>query len=166
MPTPEITSSEYGLFPVVAGLLEIPLDTPAWGVESYLQHFDSPPTVGDDRPITGNPGRLSMPDELDEAEVSLRMTFYGTHDYEGTPHSDPIDGIRANLIVFRTNVMLPPGTADGSRPYEFHQRNGDVWTGDVKVKPPLGLGELGPLGARGILKIIVPGALLELMAGP
>lgn len=162
----EITSTEYGNFPALEGFLEIPLETPAWEVDQdgYLSHFDGAPLVGENRVIPGRPGRWPVRSEIDENTFGLRMVFYGTHDYEGNAYADddidPIDGIRLNLRVFRANLLLP--TAAAARPYEFHERTGDVWTGNVQVKPPLMLGRLGPTGARGVLTIKVPDGYLEL----
>lgn len=151
-----ITRPEYGIFPVVGALPSIPLNTPAWDVESYAEWLIFLELIGEDRPIPGVDGRLPMPDEVDEGIVGLPFAIYGENDYEGTPYADARVGLRQNLRFLRTNLFRPPGTADGTRPFEFHDLDGvTVETADVKVRAATWAFP-GPTLARVTIRLIVP----------
>lgn len=153
-----ITQPEYGILPVVGALPAIPLNTPAWDVESYAEWLIFLELVGEDRIIPGNPGRLALPDEIDEAIVGLPFVIYGEQDLEGTPYADARVGLRTNLRYLRTNLFRPPGTADGTRPFEFHDLDGvTVETADVKLRTGTwGFPGSGSVVARTTLRLIIP----------
>lgn len=156
-------TTETGLFLAVGALPAVPLDVDgAWQVESYHEHYVPPPLIGEDRPIDGVPGRLPLPDEIDEAVVGLPMVVYGFKDSAGVAHADALVGVRANLLYLRTNLWLPPGTADGTRPYEFHRLDGEVEAGDVKVSVGT-IGRIGPTAVRYTLRVTIPAALLTVV---
>lgn len=154
---------ESGLFLVVGALPEISLDVDgAWQVESYHEHYTPPPIIGEDRPIDGVPGRLPVPDEIDEQIVELRALILGFKDPDGANYSDALTGVRANMMFLRSNLWLPPGTADGTRPYEFHRLDGEVEEGPVKVRAHT-FSRVGPTGCRYTLAITVPDGGLTLV---
>lgn len=153
-----ITRPEYGLFPVVGAFPAIPLNTPAWDVESYAELLTFLELVGDDRIIPGKDGRLPVADEIDEAIVGLPFVIYGDHALDGTAYADARVGLRTNLRYLRTNLFRPPGTADGTRPFEFHDLDGvTVETADVKLRTGTwGYPGSGSVVARTTLRLIIP----------
>lgn len=151
---------EYGLFPAVGALPAVSLNIEgAWEVTSYAELFTPAPTVGDDGVIPGAAGRDPVPEELDEGIYALPFYIYGFKDHAGTAYPDARVGLRQNLRYLRTNLWTPPGTADGTRPFEFHDLDGaTVETGNVKVHA----GEWGfrPTMALVTIRLIVPAGIL------
>jgi hypothetical protein len=153
---------EYGIFPAVGALPELSLNIEgAWEVTSYAQLFTMPELVGEDNVVPGVDGRDPVPDELEEGVYGLPFFIYGFKAFDGSSHPDARIGLRNNLRYLRTSLWTPPGTADGTRPFEFHDLDGlSVATGDVKVRPGE-WGFPGPTLARVTIRLIVPAGILS-----
>lgn len=131
----EVTQEEYLNFDEVAGIPDIPLNTPAWQCLTYMPLYDVGPVVPeDDRVIPGVAGRLYVPREIDEMTISLRLDVFGEANYEGTAWPDAALGLRHNLRFLRTNLLEPQ---DQERPVTFHQLGGITVTGNVVILPPM-----------------------------
>jgi hypothetical protein len=153
-----VTRDEYLSFDSTGGHPVVPLNTPAWECRDYRPLYDGTDTVGDNRPIPGSAGRLYVPDEFDEWNVSLNLVVYGDQDQDGGTHSDPRVGVRENLLYLRTHLLRPRLL----RPVTFHRLDGGTETGDVKVSPRAQVTSFGPSGARMVLKfVVVAGAFTE-----
>lgn len=157
MPT-VVTRTEYATFSTWGSLPAVPLNTPGWECTNYESLYDAAAMVGANRPRPGLPGRLAMGREIDEWQVSLRITVLGQQDHEGTAYDDAREGMRENLLFLRTNLLVDTD----ARPFEFHQFNGDVLEGDVQVVPPMSPVFAGPAAARIVLNLIVPAGSLTL----
>jgi hypothetical protein len=158
-----ITATEYVLFPAVGALPAIATETPACYVEedSYLPIYGfAPPQVGEDDPVPGIPGRFPQPREYDEGSFSLKLVIVGEYDDNGVAQPNALLGVRANLDHFRTNLLMPPGTADGTRPMEFHKLDGSVVGADVFVESAADPGPDSPTSVRWPIRIIVPAGIL------
>lgn len=153
-----ITRAEYGTLDVVGAFPSIPLNTPAWDAESYFELYLPPEQVGEDRPIPGVTGRLAMPREWDEGIAGIPLVVYGTHDYQGVAYADARLGLRTNLRFLRDNVFKPPGTADGTRPFTFHELGGAAYTEDVIVQ--MGAASAKTSFARLTVRLIVPAGVI------
>lgn len=153
--------AEFALFPAVGALPEISLETEgAWQAENYLELYAALDQVGENRPIPGVTGRLPIPREEDELVFGIPLIVYGLNGPDGvTPYVDARVGLRTNLRFLRTNLFRPPGTADGTRPFEFHELGGYVEGGDVEVAQGA-LGYVGPTAARLTVRVTVPAGLL------
>lgn len=153
------TRTEYLEFDAFDTIAAIPLNTPAWECESYADFYDIT-IVGNDRAIPGVPGRLFQPRELDEHQVTLRVTIFGFEDWEGTPYDDPRVGVRLNRLYLRDNLLLPQTTA---RPVTLYRLDGTTATGDVVVVPPFQPVMAGPAACRVTINLlVVAGVLTEL----
>lgn len=154
-----ITRTEYLSFAAEGGASAVPLNTPAWECIDYSQMYDSPPVVGDNRPITGVTGRLAVPREEDESEIHLPMMFFGSANHENTPYGDARIGLRTNLRYFRTALMR--AASGTTRSATFHRLDGGTETAEVIVIPPLQVAFRGPILARAVLTIVVPAAVFS-----
>lgn len=155
-----ISSAEYGVLGAVGTFPSIPLNiVGAWDVESYAELYVPLEQVGDDRPVPGVTGRLAQPRELDEGIFGLPFVVYGENDLDGVPYADPRVGLRANLRFLRANVFTPPGTADGTRPFTFHELGGATYAGNVIVQAGAS-SPRGPILWRSTIRLIVPAGTL------
>lgn len=149
-----ITRTEYLSFAAEGGASAVPLNTPAWECLSYAPLYDSPPVVGEDRPIPGSAGRLAIAREEDEMIVSLHLRFFGGYNHENVAQSDARIGLRTNLRYFRTALMRANhGT---TRTATFHRLDGGTESADCVIIPPLDVEFVGPTLARAILRFTVP----------
>lgn len=139
----------------------IPLATPAWIITDLSELMNGPDVRGEDQIIPGAPGVKPLPRHVHVSLRSLPMVIYGGYDWEGNPYSDGHEGVETNLAYLVENLLLPPGTADGTRAAVLHLWNGDIRTGDVHVISPLRTAtELGPAGLRAILELSIPAGYL------
>lgn len=152
--------AEFALFPVVGALPAVSTEVDgAWQAEHYLELYAALEQLGEDRHVPGAPGRLAVPREEDELVFGIPLNVYGFKDPAGVAYADARVGLRQNLRYLRTNLFRPPGTADGTRPFEFHELGGYVEGGDVIVaQGELGYG--GPTLARVTIRVTVPAGLL------
>lgn len=158
------TRAEYLSFDAIVGppaFPAIPMNSPAWDVLDYAALYDGPPLVGEDRAIPGaTVPRIAIGREIDESVVALRLVIYGDRSYDDVPYADPRVGVRANVEFLRSNLLLPPGTADGSRPVTFHRLDGTTDVGSVVVAGPLDAVPAGPTSVRGVLRLAIPAGFL------
>lgn len=119
------TQVEFAKWAAADGLDAVPTGTPGWWGLGYLAWYRMGARVGDNRPITGVPGRLHVPREYDELRVPQRILIDGHRDREGTPYGDPLDGVTQNLLYLREHLLdyLP------QRSITFHARSGTTYTG-------------------------------------
>lgn len=151
---------EFALFPVVGALPAISTEIDGcWQAEHYLELYAALAQIGEDRHRPGLTGRLAQPREEDELIFGIPLLVYGFKDPAGAPYADARVGLRTNLRYLRTNLFRPPGTADGTRPFEFHELGGFVEEGDVIVAQGA-LGYVGPTAARLTVRVTVPAGLL------
>lgn len=152
---------EYLSFDAVGAIPALALNLAGcWECVDYSQMYDSPPVVGENRPIPGVAGRLAQVHEEDERAVSLPMVFFGAANYAGTPYADERVGVRSNLAYFRTNIMRPGSAA--TRAVTFHRLDGTTTeTGSVVVIPPLQVAFSGPTLARAVLTFVIPAGVLS-----
>lgn len=157
-----ISATEYVLFPAVGALPALATETPACTVEGgYLPIYGfTPPQIGEDDPVPGIPGRFPQPREHDEGVFSLRLVIEGQKNDNGVAYPNALVGVRANLDYIRSNLLMPPGTTDGTRPMEFHRLDGTTIGADVFVESGSEPGEIGPTAVRWPIRIIVPAGIL------
>lgn len=152
--------AEYALFPTVGALPAVSLELDgAWQAENYLELYAALEQIGEDRPVPGVTGRLAMPREEDELVFGIPLVVYGFKDPAGAAYADARVGLRSNLRYLRMNLFRPPGTTDGTRPFEFHELGGYVEEGDVIVAQGA-LGLVGPTCANLTVRVTVPAGLL------
>lgn len=125
-----ITQPEYLTFDAVGALHAVPTGTPAWKGLNYTPLYRMGPRVGGNRPIPGESGRLYVPREIDELQVSLHLRINGKKDREGNTHADPFLGVRTNLLYLRKHVLdyVP------ERGITFTMRDTSTATGDAVIE--------------------------------
>lgn len=128
MPTLALPGENFTLASA-GGLDAVPLRTPGWRALDLTPLYGIGPRIGENRPIPGVAGRLAVDHEIDELRVALPMRFTGAKDREGNTHTDPFDGVLANLLYFRKHVVDYLPTRSGT----LTRRDVGTVTGTVVV---------------------------------
>lgn len=143
-----ITATEY------LEIASTPLATPAWRVTDLTPLFRSANLRGSDR-ILPLAGVRALPRRATVTTISLPMVIWGHQNREGAYYADERDGLLANVDALHTAIVVPPGTATGTRSATWHQAGGTTVTEDVHV---LGLDPraLSPRSIRAVLTLSIP----------
>lgn len=123
-----ITTSEW---------LEIggyPFATPAAQITSLVPLFRAPSRRGGDLVMSGASGVRPYARIITATELVFPGVVFGDQDREGTPHSDPREGLTLNLDEIYEEVLAIPATVAGTIAAIWHRADGAAWTADVHVE--------------------------------
>lgn len=126
---PTLVLTEYLTFEADSPLAEVDSHTYGWKVIDYTS-LRRRTRVGEDRVIPGAPGRLYVPREWDEQTVVLTWKINGRYDKDGTPYSDPFEGVDLNHQYLLDNVV----NSLDLRAVTFTDRHAATFTGSVVVE--------------------------------
>src|SRR5688572_17785921 len=90
------------------------LHTHAWNAPSLLSLWATFDVAGDDMPFPHVGGARPYARVPVPTEHSIRLVFAGECDPDGAPHSDPWEGLYANVAELRDAIVLPPGDERGT----------------------------------------------------
>lgn len=121
----------------------VPLKCPAWSLLDVTVLLEYADRTGSDRRL---PRGTIRPFRRRPTSKHLSMPFdiTGAFTPEGDVNVDPFAGFETNYGYLVDQLVVDPGTVDGTRAARFTTPTGDVRTGAVHVLAiPLGEGEQG-----------------------
>jgi hypothetical protein len=153
----EITRARYVS---VAG---VPLMTPAWHVLDMSEVYDGPSSRGSDVLVPYSPGMLPTARFIGPARKVLPMVIFGTHDEDGSEHSDPRMGLIHNLNTLKRALRTRQRSATTTFRVEFEAEGlGSPWvlSAPCSVNWPLQTAAR-PSTIRLLLDLTLPGGVLR-----
>ena len=141
-----------------SGALEIngiPMHTFAWTVVDTTSLWMGADIRGQDRLLPTTPGVIAYRRRMTVTRHSLPMVIIGYVDYTGTPYSDPMEGLEANVDYLRSWVVDPTNLGDGTLPASLTMPSGAVRNADIHVLG-LSLGQVSRARLRATLDISIP----------
>lgn len=111
----------------------VPLDTYAWRCLSYADLLSGPAVRGGDLVMPGAAGQRPYPRIIDATVKSFSLHVFGYLAQDGTPITDPLEGLITHRDYLLANLGLGESTGDGTVPAVFHRGSLDDLAGDVTV---------------------------------
>lgn len=153
-------STKYGALT----LNDIGMHRLAWDVLNVADLWGSAKTRGEDRIVPGSDGVRSYRRRPTTTTVTLNLVITGVVDPDGTPYTDPVDGLFQNIWYLRQYVADPRGSGDGTIPLELLMPDGSTWGADVTIEDGLQLGDMMRYHRRAVLDVVLPlGSIAELV---
>lgn len=109
---------------------ETPGAPPAWATLDYSRLYGLGSRLGTNRPIPGVAGRLAVPKEIDQLELTLMMRLNGLLDRTGARQADSFKGAATNLLYLRHHVL----DYKPVRAVTLHGRNGTDYPGELVIE--------------------------------
>lgn len=109
-----------------------PLATPAWRILDLSKLYGIEKR-GADRILPGAAGGRAFERKITMRSVALPLLVEGRQNREGTPYGNAYEGLDDNLDALYTAIILPPGTAAGTRAAVWHRATGNL-SADVHIE--------------------------------
>jgi hypothetical protein len=105
----------------------------AWDCVDVLELWEAADQRGSDRIISGVNGVIPFPRRPTVTKHSLPMVISGAVDQAGTPNTDPIIGLEANIDYLEANVVNGSVAADGTVAASIVKPSGATRTANIHV---------------------------------
>lgn len=126
---------------------------PGWRPVNLEVLWQPPPNRGTNRVVPGVAGSLARRRVQTERRVDVLLLIGGQVDQAGTPHSDPTEGLVANIDTIWT-IVEPP--VDATRTSIVTMPDGTTRTAEIQVEAMTDAAKAGPNLARAALTITIP----------
>lgn len=139
---------------------DMPLRCPAWWVTDLTQLYQGGARRGADRVIPATTGVRPYRRRRTATAYPLPMVILGDVDVDGLTHADVWSGWQANYELLHDELIVDPGSVEGTRLATFTTADGSVRSGQVHVLAiDLGLVQEGR--AKATLQLSIPSGRLE-----
>lgn len=145
----------------------VDLATHAWRITDLSDLLADGPVRGRDRVIPLNPGARPYRRRRTVRVASLPMDIYGHYEQDGTPISDPMQGVIDHMLWLSGNLGIGEDAAatDGTVDAVWHLPDGGTLHADVHVLSLDNVRDLGPGLLRCVLDLSFPtGGFVEVVA--
>lgn len=113
-------------FPMHLEIDGVPLSTAAWEHLNLHALFSGANVRGENVVMPGAVGVRPVRRRPTETMHTVDMAVFGHRSWDGTPYSDPVAGLVANLAHLRTNVVNPLATTNSLRTAIIHLPTGTL----------------------------------------
>jgi hypothetical protein len=103
---------------------------PAWTTLDFTRLYGKGKRIGDNRPVPGVTGRIVVPKEFDQLELTLTMRVKGFFTHTGARADDPFVEAATTLLYLRQHVL----DYTPARSVTFGARTGTEYAGELVIE--------------------------------
>lgn len=121
--------------------------------------WHGPAVRGSDRLIPGAAGVRPHRRRATVTKRQLELVIFGDNDIDGDPHTDPQEGLEANVAYIRANITDPIVAEPGTRTVVVGLPSGATMTGEAHVEE-LELGAISGTTMLAVITLSIPAGAL------